>query len=81
MKDFMVHCRWPDGDTEWFFSDDESMARSWAADARQENDCTAGVYGLLVVESPDSSVPVAYQGDVARLGRYAGRFVRNAVSL
>lgn len=79
MKDFVVYCRWPDGDTEWLFADTEKEARSWAADARIESECMAGVYGLLVMESLAVSVLSDTRGDSSSLGRYAGQCARAAV--
>lgn len=72
MQDFLVQCRWPDGGVEYFFSDNEAEARAWAADARRDSECVAGVYGLLLLESPE------YAG--GSVGRYAGLPVRRAAA-
>lgn len=68
MQEFLVQCRWPDGDVEYFLSDSEAEARSWAADARRDADCAAGVYGLLVLETPD----IAASSSAEPVARYAG---------
>jgi hypothetical protein len=68
MQEFLVQCRWPDGSMEYFLSDSETEARSWAADARRDADCAAGVYGLLVLETPD----IAASAGTQPVTRYAG---------
>ncbi|UZP67344.1 hypothetical protein N1030_17370 [Desulfovibrio mangrovi] len=76
MQDFLVQCRWPDGEIEYFLSDSEAEARAWAADARRDSECVAGVYGLLLLESPEDA-----GGSVGgSTGRYAGLQVRRAAA-
>lgn len=54
MSEFMVRCVWPDGDVEFHLCASEREARAWASDARRDGDCTAGVYGLLALKSPQA---------------------------
>ncbi|MFV0347242.1 MAG: hypothetical protein ACK5JO_01555 [Halodesulfovibrio sp.] len=76
MQDFLVQCRWPDGSMEYFLSDSETEARTWAADARRDADCVAGVYGLLVLEAPGAGDGTGTEP----AGRYAARCVSHGAS-
>ncbi len=53
MTDFVVRSLWPDGDVEWFETDNATEARAWAEDARRESGCRAAVYGVLTREIPE----------------------------
>lgn len=46
MHTYIVYCRWPQGDDEYFHTDDEQEALGWAHDASVEASCRASVYSI-----------------------------------
>lgn len=54
MSDYIVHCRWPNGDDEYFHTSILSEATGWAFDAQQEANCHAVVY----IQAPHQLQPI-----------------------